>query len=105
MPAALPRRTAAALHTWCPLCLCFRCSASCRCSAAASACELLAWWLFARALAPMAAAAAHRIPCPAALLPCAPCQDPVCTPKGYLFSREAILENLLEQKKVGCDGG
>ena len=28
-------------------------------------------------------------------------QDPVCTPKGHLFSREAILENLLEQKKVG----
>lgn len=27
-------------------------------------------------------------------------QDPVCSPKGYLFSREAILENLLEQKKV-----
>ncbi|PSC69552.1 Nitric oxide synthase-interacting [Micractinium conductrix] len=25
--------------------------------------------------------------------------DPVCTPKGFLFSREAILENLLEQKK------
>lgn len=27
-------------------------------------------------------------------------QDPVCTPKGFLFSREAILENLLEQKKA-----
>jgi len=24
----------------------------------------------------------------------------VCTPKGFLFSREAILENLLEQKKA-----
>lgn len=23
----------------------------------------------------------------------------MCTPKGFLFSREAILENLLEQKK------
>ena len=30
----------------------------------------------------------------------APPQDPVCTPKGFLFSREAILENLLEQKKA-----
>jgi nitric oxide synthase-interacting protein len=28
-----------------------------------------------------------------------PVQDPVCTPDGYLFSREAILENLLQQKK------
>ena len=27
-------------------------------------------------------------------------QDPVCTPNGYLFSREAILENLLQQKKA-----
>ena len=34
---------------------------------------------------------------PCASLP--PPQDPVCTPKGFLFSREAILENLLEQKK------
>lgn len=24
----------------------------------------------------------------------------MCTPKGFLFSREAILENLLEQKKA-----
>lgn len=24
----------------------------------------------------------------------------MCTPKGYLFSREAILENLLDQKKA-----
>ncbi|EFN55862.1 hypothetical protein CHLNCDRAFT_145441 [Chlorella variabilis] len=29
-----------------------------------------------------------------------PAVDPVCTPKGFLFSREAILENLLEQKKA-----
>jgi nitric oxide synthase-interacting protein len=28
-----------------------------------------------------------------------PAVDPVCTPKGFLFSQEAILENLLEQKK------
>ncbi|KAI3437726.1 hypothetical protein D9Q98_000174 [Chlorella vulgaris] len=28
-----------------------------------------------------------------------PAVDPVCSPKGFLFSREAILENLLEQKK------
>lgn len=28
-----------------------------------------------------------------------PAVDPVCTPSGYLFSREAILENLLAQKK------
>lgn len=27
-------------------------------------------------------------------------QDPVCTPDGYMFSREAILENLLQQKKA-----
>ena len=27
-------------------------------------------------------------------------QDPVVTPDGYLFSREAILENLLQQKKA-----
>ena len=27
-------------------------------------------------------------------------QDPVCTPSGNLFSREAILENLLDQKKA-----
>ncbi|KAK9815795.1 hypothetical protein WJX72_009551 [[Myrmecia] bisecta] len=26
--------------------------------------------------------------------------DPVCTPDGYLFNREAILENLLAQKKA-----
>lgn len=26
-------------------------------------------------------------------------QDPVCTPDGYLYSREAILESLLQQKK------
>lgn len=30
----------------------------------------------------------------------APAVDPVCCPSGYLFSREAILENLLEQKKA-----
>jgi hypothetical protein len=29
-----------------------------------------------------------------------PGQDPVVTPDGYLFSREAILENLLQQKKA-----
>lgn len=29
-----------------------------------------------------------------------PAVDPVCTPSGHLFSREAILENLLEQKKA-----
>eukprot|EP00210_Caulerpa_lentillifera_P006715 g6417.t1 len=28
-----------------------------------------------------------------------PAVDPVCTPHGYLFSREAILENLLQQRK------
>ena len=27
-------------------------------------------------------------------------QDPVCTPDGYLYSREAILESLLQQKKA-----
>ncbi len=27
-------------------------------------------------------------------------QDPVCTPSGHLYSREAILENLLGQKKA-----
>ncbi len=27
-------------------------------------------------------------------------QDPMCTPQGVLFSREAILENLLAQKKA-----
>lgn len=27
-------------------------------------------------------------------------QDPVATPDGFLFSREAILENLLAQKKA-----
>lgn len=27
-------------------------------------------------------------------------QDPVCTPDGYLFSKEAIVENLLQQKKM-----
>ncbi|KAL6769034.1 hypothetical protein ACKKBF_B17225 [Auxenochlorella protothecoides x Auxenochlorella symbiontica] len=29
-----------------------------------------------------------------------PAVDPVCTPDGFLFSREAILENLLAQKKA-----
>mmetsp|Transcript_14543 Transcript_14543/g.41442 ORF Transcript_14543/g.41442 Transcript_14543/m.41442 type:complete len:240 (-) Transcript_14543:1292-2011(-) len=29
----------------------------------------------------------------------APCVQPVSTPGGFLFSRQAILENLLEQKK------
>lgn len=29
-----------------------------------------------------------------------PVQDPMCTPAGVLFSREAILENLLAQKKA-----
>ena len=33
--------------------------------------------------------------------PCSvPWQDPVATPGGVLFSREAILENLLAQKKA-----
>lgn len=27
-------------------------------------------------------------------------QDPVCTPDGHLYSKEAIVENLLEQKKA-----
>jgi hypothetical protein len=27
-------------------------------------------------------------------------QDPMCTPQGVLFSRQAILENLLAQKKA-----
>ncbi len=27
-------------------------------------------------------------------------QDPVITPHGYIFSREAIVENLLAQKKA-----
>jgi nitric oxide synthase-interacting protein len=31
----------------------------------------------------------------------APAVDPVVTPSGFLFSREAILKNLLEQKKAG----
>ena len=31
---------------------------------------------------------------------CGAIQDPVCTPDGYMFSREAILENLLQQKKA-----
>ena len=30
-----------------------------------------------------------------------PAVDPVVTPAGFLFSREAILKNLLEQKKAG----
>ena len=30
-----------------------------------------------------------------------PAVDPVVTPSGFLFSREAILKNLLEQKKAG----
>lgn len=29
-----------------------------------------------------------------------PAVDPVCTPHGFLFSREAILENLLHQRKT-----
>ncbi|KAK9832517.1 hypothetical protein WJX81_004354 [Elliptochloris bilobata] len=29
-----------------------------------------------------------------------PVVDPVCTPDGYLYSREAILESLLQQKKA-----
>lgn len=28
-----------------------------------------------------------------------PCTDPVCTPDGYLYEREAILTNLLKQKR------
>ena len=27
-------------------------------------------------------------------------QDPVCTPEGFIFSKEAIIENLVQQKKV-----
>ena len=27
-------------------------------------------------------------------------QDPVCTPDGYVFSRDAIIENLAAQKKA-----
>lgn len=27
-------------------------------------------------------------------------QDPVCTPEGVLYSREAILQSLLQQKKA-----
>ena len=27
-------------------------------------------------------------------------QDPVCTPEGFLFSKEAIIENLVQQKKA-----
>ena len=30
-----------------------------------------------------------------------PPQDPVITPDGYLFSKEAILENLLAQAREG----
>ena len=30
----------------------------------------------------------------------APAVDPVCCPYGFIFSREAILENLLAQKKA-----
>jgi len=29
-----------------------------------------------------------------------PAVDPVCTPHGYLFSKEAILQNLLDQRKA-----
>lgn len=29
-----------------------------------------------------------------------PVKDPVITPAGFLFSKEAILENLLQQKKT-----
>ena len=28
-------------------------------------------------------------------------QDPVITPEGYIFSKEAILENLLAQVRSG----
>ncbi len=35
-----------------------------------------------------------------AVVPCARPQDPVVTPQGYLYSKEAILENLLAQKKA-----
>ncbi len=31
---------------------------------------------------------------------CVNVQDPVCTPDGYLFSKEAIIENLVQQKKA-----
>ena len=27
-------------------------------------------------------------------------QDPVCTPEGFIFSKEAIIENLVQQKKA-----
>ncbi len=27
-------------------------------------------------------------------------QDPVCTSEGFLFSKEAIIENLIQQKKA-----
>lgn len=46
------------------------------------------------------AAPATSWPSPLGPAPPARVQDPVCTPKGFLFSREAILENLLEQKKA-----
>lgn len=29
-----------------------------------------------------------------------PAVDPVCTPEGFLFSKEAIIENLVQQKKA-----
>ncbi|DBA91103.1 hypothetical protein WJX77_006701 [Trebouxia sp. C0004] len=29
-----------------------------------------------------------------------PAVDPVCTPEGYLFSKEAIIESLIQQKKA-----
>ncbi len=35
-----------------------------------------------------------------AYAPSKPMQDPVATPHGIIFSREAILENLLAQKKA-----
>ena len=38
---------------------------------------------------------ACKVPLRVSLTP----QDPVCTPDGYLYSREAILESLLQQKK------
>ena len=34
------------------------------------------------------------------LTPTTPTQDPVACPSGYIFSREAILESLLDQKKI-----
>lgn len=98
--AQLPRLPPADTCSSCPSCmaapLCFHCLNAVPPSASAAA------------PLPLLPAACCPSPRRCRRRPCLPAQDPVCTPKGFLFSREAILENLLEQKKVrgggrGCD--